>query len=456
MFYIGESLKIVFNTVDSHSNPIDLTGYEKIVSISINNKDNVRLSSKRNPQQYFPPIEDLSQSSFQIALSGEDTEALGTGTMRVLVEMSKDGETRIATACVIELADPFSVCNEDLVADNDDKTINLNLTQDEIIFNIRTNAGVPGSSGWTSSYEFISVDVDRVVQRLVDYFGGTGTKPIENIGKYVSEGGFADNIDDALNFKGERGREGKSAYTIAVEHGFIGTEEEWIASLSSASEEAADDARSAAGYAIQATTEANDATNAAVLATANADHAASDARAATINVNNAISEANTATNAANTAAMNANSATTDAANAGQAATEAANKAIEATGKAEEAANNTIQAISDAENAATAANAAKDAANTAAENANSAATNANAKATLANDAATLANSKAALANDAAALANAKAELANTAAENANEAATNANNAALAASNKIAELETYEDRLHELENNWTNNW
>lgn len=47
-------------------------------------------------------------------------------------------------------------------------------------------------------------------------------------------------------------------------------------------------------------------------------------------------------------------------------------------------------------------------------------------------------------------------ANSAAGNANSAATNANNAALAASNKIAELETYEDRLHELENNWTNNW
>lgn len=34
-----------------------------------------------------------------------------------------------------------------------------------------------------------------------------------------------------LNIAGGRGREGKSAYEVAVAHGFVGTEQEWLDSL---------------------------------------------------------------------------------------------------------------------------------------------------------------------------------------------------------------------------------
>ena len=34
-----------------------------------------------------------------------------------------------------------------------------------------------------------------------------------------------------LNIAGGRGRDGKSAYEVAVEHGYVGTEEEWLESL---------------------------------------------------------------------------------------------------------------------------------------------------------------------------------------------------------------------------------
>lgn len=34
-----------------------------------------------------------------------------------------------------------------------------------------------------------------------------------------------------LNIAGGRGRDGKSAYAVAVENGYVGTEEEWLDSL---------------------------------------------------------------------------------------------------------------------------------------------------------------------------------------------------------------------------------
>lgn len=52
---------------------------------------------------------------------------------------------------------------------------------------------------------------------------------------------------------------GLSAYDLALKHGFVGTEEEWIASLSAASEEAAKEAKEAADAAIEAAETATEA-----------------------------------------------------------------------------------------------------------------------------------------------------------------------------------------------------
>ena len=120
-----------------------------------------------------------------------------------------------------------------------------------------------------------------------------------------------------------QGPQGKSAYEVAVENGFQGTEKEWLDSLKGEATEAAalansaaDAANAAAGRAETATINATSATSAANTATSAANRAAGRAETATIN-------ATSATSAANTAAGSANSAATAATSAAEEATEAA-------------------------------------------------------------------------------------------------------------------------------------
>lgn len=87
---------------------------------------------------------------------------------------------------------------------------------------------------------------------------------------------------------------GLSAYEIALAHGFEGTEEEWLASLSSASE-------SAAKVANEAAESANTAAEAANTAAAKVEDAVSAA-------NEALEKANTAVETANTAVEEAKEA----------------------------------------------------------------------------------------------------------------------------------------------------
>lgn len=127
----------------------------------------------------------------------------------------------------------------------------------------------------------------------------------------------------------DKGPAGDSAYQIAVENGFIGTEAEWLESLklhySDLTEaeilelqqpaiEAAQTANTAADNANTATQNAITATNEANTATTNANNAANNANASATNADNsadlatsAATNANNAATAANTAAAFANS-----------------------------------------------------------------------------------------------------------------------------------------------------
>lgn len=49
------------------------------------------------------------------------------------------------------------------------------------------------------------------------------------------------NLGGAQGIPGADGAPGKSAYQLAVEHGFVGTEAEWLASLKGADGGAAED-----------------------------------------------------------------------------------------------------------------------------------------------------------------------------------------------------------------------
>lgn len=195
------------------------------------------------------------------------------------------------------------------------------------------------------------------------------------------------------DLSGATGVTGLSAYQIAVQHGFEGTEEEWLESLSKDSKDAAKEAKAAASAAIQATSDLKEFEGEAKAATAKATEAANNA--------------NEKATLANEKAGLADSAATKA-------TEAATKADTATG-----------------------------------NANQAATNANSKASLADDKATLAQSSAEAANQAAESANTATEGANTAAGTANQAATSANQAAINATTQADRAKEFADNPPKIE-------
>lgn len=138
-----------------------------------------------------------------------------------------------------------------------------------------------------------------------------------------------------------QGPQGKSAYEVAVDNGFQGTEKEWLDSLKApateaakAANEAASAANSAASRAESAVQAANEALQSAQVTEDRIESAeamrvqAENARAQAEtkrqqDTSTAISNASAATSAANTAAGSANSAATAANNAADEATEAA-------------------------------------------------------------------------------------------------------------------------------------
>lgn len=62
--------------------------------------------------------------------------------------------------------------------------------------------GIDGDDGWTQ-VEAISVDGDRRVKQIVDWIGGTGTKPAT--GKYVGAAGLVDTAAEATDVRGPGG-----------------------------------------------------------------------------------------------------------------------------------------------------------------------------------------------------------------------------------------------------------
>ena len=162
---------------------------------------------------------------------------------------------------------------------------------------------------------------------------------------------------------------------------------------------AASKANEAATAADTAASNADTATANAKSATENANTAASTAQTATTNANAATSKANEAATAADTATAAAKTATTDATTAAETANTAAGKADTATANATAAAEKADTAATNADTATAAAKTATTNANSAAIAADTATANANTAATSATDAATAANAAAALANSA---------------------------------------------------------
>ncbi len=73
---------------------------------------------------------------------------------------------------------------------------------------LKGGTGDDGTNGWTP-VEALVADGDRVVKRIVDWVGGTGTQPAT--GKYVGESGFVDDIGDGVDVRGAPGAGGGDA-----------------------------------------------------------------------------------------------------------------------------------------------------------------------------------------------------------------------------------------------------
>lgn len=195
-------------------------------------------------------------------------------------------------------------------------------------------------------------------------------------------------IKAAFNFQ----QKGDSAYKIAVDSGFVGTKEEWLASLKQPAIDAADVANQAALNADEVAQNADSAAD-------NADEKATLAQQGADNANNKAT-------IAQTAADNANNAANYATGIGNAVQQIGLDTIAVKNATDQVRIDTLAAKQAAETATTEADTAISNANDATDAANQAATNADAAADNANEATT------------------NAELATT---NANTAADNANGA-----------------------------
>lgn len=216
------------------------------------------------------------------------------------------------------------------------------------------------------------------------------------------------------DLSGATGVTGLSAYQIAVQHGFEGTEEEWLESLSKDSKDAAKEAKAAASAAIQATSDLKEfegeARQSEELRKSQETIREQQEAAREQKTNQIISETTNVKNETDQVRQDTLAAK--------------NETIAATEAAEEATSKTLQAISNAETATTAATEAAEEANKKAILAQTAADNANNAVETTNQAIQEAKAATAKATEAANNANEKATLANQAATSANQAAINA--------------------------------
>src|SRR5690606_37750449 len=68
-------------------------------------------------------------------------------------------------------------------------------------------AGADGEDGWTPEFAIVSDDERRVVQ-IVDWAGGTGTKPAT--GDYIGASGLVSDIAEAIDIRGATGETGQA------------------------------------------------------------------------------------------------------------------------------------------------------------------------------------------------------------------------------------------------------
>lgn len=69
------------------------------------------------------------------------------------------------------------------------------------------------AKGWSPYFIFENDGAQRIVKKLADWIGGTGTKPTQNVGQYVLDNGYTPTKSLASNFKGAQGDNLIAEYT---------------------------------------------------------------------------------------------------------------------------------------------------------------------------------------------------------------------------------------------------
>lgn len=91
-----------------------------------------------------------------------------------------------------------------------------------------------GTNGWSPLIKTATRGSD-VILEVVDWFGGTGSKPT-TLG-YLSDLGIVASKTNATSIKGvkgdtgTRGADGSTAYQVALNNGYVGSATDWLASL---------------------------------------------------------------------------------------------------------------------------------------------------------------------------------------------------------------------------------
>lgn len=85
-----------------------------------------------------------------------------------------------------------------------------------------------GGAGWSPILALVP-DGNRMVFQVTAWTGGSGIPPPS--GGYIGSSGLVPLISDAVSVRGIQGVNGLSAYQLALDNGFVGTEQDWLDSL---------------------------------------------------------------------------------------------------------------------------------------------------------------------------------------------------------------------------------
>ena len=75
--------------------------------------------------------------------------------------------------------------------------------------------GEKGNNGWLPLV-VVEEYGEKLLHKIADYVGGTGTKPTSHIGWYYSEAGLVEDKELASNFKGKKGDKGEQGDITSI------------------------------------------------------------------------------------------------------------------------------------------------------------------------------------------------------------------------------------------------